>query len=58
MSPQDKAMLYLPHFFNKNIYDVIIEFIANKPIFSPPYMHDLIKDSKDVHKALSTTNCI
>jgi hypothetical protein len=58
MSPQDKAMLYLPHFFNKNIYDVIIEFMANKPIFSPPHMPDLINDSKDVHKGLSATKCI
>jgi len=33
-----------------------LKFMGNKPIFNPPHVGDLMKDSKDVHKNLNIKN--
>jgi hypothetical protein len=39
MSSQDKATLNLPlRFFNRLIYNMIHEFLENKPIFTPCHL--------------------
>lgn len=38
LSSQDKVSLHLPRFFNRSVYDMIHEFMGNRPIFTPPHV--------------------
>lgn len=49
LSFQDKTSFYLPRHFGHEIFDMIQEFMGNRPIFKPPHDQDLMDIGDNIY---------
>lgn len=41
--------------FRPGFYDLIVEFLATRPIFKPPHMRDFMDDANQIYKSCGLT---
>jgi len=52
LSSQEKALHHLPHHFGCDMYEMIHDFMGNRPIFNPPHVRDMMDDGDENYKSI------
>ncbi len=54
MSLKDKISHHLPQFFSKIHYDLMLEFMGKRPMFTPLYIQNLMQDANNIRHPIRT----